>query len=87
MIDMYIHKRLAKGATFYLNIQNVFNIKTFSPGGAYGGSLRYPFTDPAGNDKYGEYDAYHISTYDAGEEWDKWTANRRSVYLGIRYQF
>ncbi|MCK4965561.1 TonB-dependent receptor, partial [bacterium] len=87
MIDLYIQKRLAKGATFYINMQNVFNIKTFSAGGFYSRSLRYPFTNPTGNDKYGEYDAYHISTFDAGDEWDKWSPNRRSVYFGIRYQF
>ena len=87
MIDIYIQKRLAKGATFYLNMQNVFNIKTFIPGSAYAGSLRYPWSDTPGNDKYGEYDKYYISTYDAGDEWSKWQPNRRSMYFGMRYQF
>jgi outer membrane receptor protein involved in Fe transport len=86
-VDLYIQKRLAKGASLYLNITNILNIKYFSPGSYYGGSLRYPWESPPGNDKYGEYDKYWISTNDAGDEWDKWEFNRRAAYFGIKYQF
>ena len=87
MWNFYMTKRIARGASIYLNIQNLFNIKYLRTTGEYSNSLRYPWTDPKGNDKYGEYDKYWQNTWASGDDWYKWNLPKRNIYFGVRYQF
>ncbi|MFC1558452.1 carboxypeptidase-like regulatory domain-containing protein [candidate division KSB1 bacterium] len=84
--DLYVSKRLAKGANFYCQIRNPFNIKFYRANSVYLDSLRFPFTTPSGADKYGVHDRYYVQKF-GRDEWSMWDANRIDVYLGIRYQF
>ena len=87
MHDFYLTKRIARGASIYLRVKNILNIKYLDPGSGYRDSLRFPWTDPKGDDKYGDYDKYHINTFTAGNDYEKWRRNKRDFYFGIRYQF
>jgi hypothetical protein len=90
MHDLYLSKRIAMGANFYIRVKNVLNIKYFVPGSPeidYTTSLRFPWTTIKGDDKFGDYDKYWINTYPAGNDWRKWQRNKLDLYLGIRYQF
>jgi len=89
MMNLYITKRLARGASFYINATNLFNWKRYrgSTSGDYKESLHlwYETEEQKGNDKIGEWDKPYIYT-------DYWTnyifyPNNRMIYYGIRYQF
>ena len=75
------------GANLYINVNNVFNIRYFNVPGGYLSTLRFPWTAPSGNDKYGIWDKYYINQYGAGDDYVKWAMPKREIYLGIRYQF
>ncbi|MFC1557925.1 carboxypeptidase-like regulatory domain-containing protein [candidate division KSB1 bacterium] len=90
MHDIYITKRIARGASFYIRAKNILNIKYFVPGSPsidYTTSLRLPWSNIKGDDKYGDYDKYWINTYPAGNDYSKWQRNKRDIFFGIRYQF
>ena len=87
MWNFYLNKRIAKGASFYINVQNIFNIKYINTFSGYRDSLRFPWSPRPGNDEYGDYDKYWINTFDGGDDWNKWRLPKRNIYLGIRYQF
>lgn len=77
--------------TFYVQINNLFNIKTVnteailfdrSEGGRgqpYRDSLRLPFTDPPGDDKYGDYEGKTLF-------WADWIQfrNPRQFFVGFK---
>jgi len=88
MIDTYLTKRLMRGAQFYLNIKNIFNIQRFKNdgSGSYRDSLHLWFEsgDQKGNDKVGETPDY---AYKGHPEWGWYLPQRRDIYFGIRYQF
>ena len=86
MVDFYLSKRLARGASLYLNVRNLFNLKYYRANDIYLDSLRFPWTEPAGNDKYGDHDMYYIHKLGI-DEWQMWDPNKRDIYFGIRYQF
>ncbi|MCK4966494.1 TonB-dependent receptor, partial [bacterium] len=84
--DMYIRKTIARGASLYINVRNLFNIKYYRTTSQYSQSLRYPWTSPSGNDEYGVHDRYYVQK-SARDGYDMWNTLRRDVYFGIRYQF
>lgn len=87
MIDIYLTKRIARGANFYIQVKNVFDFKTLrSIDPYYRSSMRYPWSPKPGNDKYGEYDKYYLPTH-IEFPWMLFSANKRDIYMGIRYQF
>jgi hypothetical protein len=87
MINFYLTKRLAKGAQFYLNVQNIFNIRRlFSEGGSYRDSLHlwYETGDQHGNDRIGDRPGY---AYLGTPKWRWYYPTARDIYFGVRYQF
>ncbi|MCK4965856.1 TonB-dependent receptor, partial [bacterium] len=86
MVDLYVSKRIAKGANLYINVQNLFDIKYFNGASGYGDSLRYPWTTPSGNDKYGEYERWYVAKRHR-DGYLMWNSNKRDVFIGIRYMF
>ena len=90
MVNLYISKRLAKGASFYCQIKNILNIKRLvNTDASYRNTLRLPWTDKKGNDEIGDYDKYYMN---AGQHlmespWWRFYPEKRGIYWGIRYQF
>ncbi len=88
MWDLYVTKRLARGAQFYVQIQNVFNIKRLSYlGPDYESSLHMWYEDgeQKGEDKIGDYKGDY--TYLPYADWRVFMPDKRQWYFGIRYQF
>lgn len=86
MVDLYVSKRIAKGANLYVNVQNLFNIKYYRADGDYENSLRFPWTNPSGCDKYGVYDRWYVKKINR-DGYLMWEPNKRDVFVGIRYMF
>ncbi len=89
MLDFYLTKRVARGASLYMQVKNLFNIKTVrSMGGSYRNSLHLWFEegDQKGNDKIGDYKGEHIYL-GRSRMYSQFSYNPRDYYMGIRYQF
>ncbi len=86
MIDLYINKRLARGAQFYINIQNIFNFKKLRLESGSRDSLHfwYETGEQHGNDKIGDTPDY---AYLGQPLWRQFYPEARDIYFGLRYQF
>ncbi len=87
MVNIYITKRIARGAQFYVNIQNIFDIKRLeNESGNYRDSLHfwYETGEQAGNDKIGERPGYAYLNH---PKWMQFYPQKRDIFLGLRYQF
>ncbi|MFQ5648909.1 MAG: TonB-dependent receptor domain-containing protein [bacterium] len=96
--NLYLEKTLPRmgwiNPTFYVQVDNLLNVKTVnteailfdrSEGGRgqpYRDSLNLPFTDPPGNDKYGDYEGKTLFWAD----WIKFR-NPRQFYFGFKLGF
>jgi hypothetical protein len=89
MVNLDMSKRIAKGANFYVNVQNLLDLKRYagSTSGDYYTSLHLPWEDGAqkGNDNVGEWKKAYIAV--PFLDFYRWSPEKRTVYLGIRYQF
>jgi len=95
MWDLYVSKRIARGAQLYCQVLNVFNVKRLAPektmgtfeGNSYEGSLHLWFEqgDEKGDDKIGDYKNSYI--YIPPFRWRNFLPDKRDWFFGIRYQF
>jgi len=88
MWNMYVTKKITRGMQFYMQVQNVFNIKRLrDTGSSYRDSLHLWFEDgdQQGDDTLGDYKADYI--YTGYGRWTTFLPDKRDIFFGLRYQF
>ncbi len=82
--QLYVTKRLARGAQFYINVQNIFNIKRLRSEDRDSLHFWYETGDQHGNDRIGEIRDYQ---YKGHPKWRWYYPDHRDIYFGLRYAF